>query len=567
MPALKEMKPTYKIFVLDSEEYDSLHKHFPMKKEDLEGSFGFSYGKTKEAFVRRTAYPEWDEATIVHEAMELLAKHSEHEDINNIRWKKGKDIFSSIIPGLVGLLLAPFTAGASLPIALGVPALGAAGTAAITQKNMSSSGEINPLGIALSGAGGALGAGAMAPGMAASSTGSYLGKLGSGLLGTAPTTTAAGTSGLVGSGGKILGIGAGSLAPTTGVVTGGNSLANTFNASQAANPLLGSPVTLGGVTSNITGGVARGLTAAIPALASSIAPTGEASGMNLLGNTPKTTTPSISATQPSRLTSAFEATQPAKPFSVPTSINTPTNFGSSGLPAIQAPVEVAPKTGILGSLGKEAGKLITPQNILGAGSLLGSTMGETPEFQMPDTVEQIRAKLLSPQGGLTQIGQQAQLELGNILKSTPQELYPPQNDAYYQAALRRTRDSYATAKKNLDAQYNLAGVYGSGEHLAAQDKLQQQLTNAETDLYAQTEARNFELARTAKYQAIQDSLGVDKNVMDDLVGLTGLDVQTAAMVYGAKVKDVKSIREALGTIGSELLTRGTVTGNTQQAIQ
>ena len=96
MPELK-MKPTYKIFVLDSEEYDSLHKHYPMKKEDLEGSLGFAYGKTKEAFIRRTGVQEWDEETIIHEAEELLAKHSTHEDENAIRWKKG-GAMKSIVP-------------------------------------------------------------------------------------------------------------------------------------------------------------------------------------------------------------------------------------------------------------------------------------------------------------------------------------------------------------------------------------------------------------------------------------------------------------------------------------
>ena len=70
------------------------------------------------------------------------------------------------------------------------------------------------------------------------------------------------------------------------------------------------------------------------------------------------------------------------------------------------------------------------------------------------------------------------------------------------------------------------------------------------------EQRRFELARTAKYTAIQDSLGVDRDVMDDLIGLSGLDVQTAAMMYGAQAADVTAIREALGTLGAELLIRG-----------
>ena len=45
--------------------------------------------------------------------------------------------------------------------------------------------------------------------------------------------------------------------------------------------------------------------------------------------------------------------------------------------------------------------------------------------------------------------------------------------------------------------------------------------------------------------------------MDDLIGLTSLDVETAARAYGARVEDVKQIRESLGTLGIELLLRGT----------
>lgn len=523
--ATKEMKPAYKIFVLDSEEYDSLYKHYPMKENDLKDSLGFASQKTRECFVRRTGFPEWDEATIMHEAMELLAKHSEHEDENAIRWKKGKDIFASIIPAIVGGIATILTGGGAAPLVgptmasiLGGAA--SAGTSAITQKNMSSSGQINPLGVVLSGVGSGLAGSAMMPGVTAASQAGkgFLGQLGGGLLGTAPTEVAKGTSGLLGSGGNLLGIGTKSLAPIGSAIY------------PAGTPV---GVTNMGTYSQFPGGSVQGLASA-PV---STAPQTIGMGQSILG---------------SAIGSGIGSTL-AK-----TASNAPI-----------APTEVAPQSGLpstISNLGKEAGKLVTPQNILGAGSLLASTMPKTPEFQMPDTVEQIRAKLLSG-GSLTEQGMLAKAELSNILKSTPQELYPTANDAYYNAALRRTRDAYGVAKKNLDAQYNLAGVYGSGEHLAAQADLQQRLTNAEADLFAQTEARNFELARTAKYQAIQDSLGVDKEVMDDLVGLTGLDVQVAAMMYGAKVEDVKAIREALGTIGSELLMKGNVQGQAQQQIQ
>lgn len=217
------------------------------------------------------------------------------------------------------------------------------------------------------------------------------------------------------------------------------------------------------------------------------------------------------------------------------------------------------------TLMESAKELITPQSVLGAVTSLGSMAPQQPTFEMPSTVGDIRAKLMSGEA-LSPLGMQARSELSNILSSTPTELYPTATDEYYNAALRRTRESYAEAEKQLDAAYNLAGVYGSGEHLAQKAKLKEELARTESALAAETEQRRFELARTAQYQAIQDSLGVDREVMDDLVGLTGLDVQTAAMIYGAQVADVQAIREALGSLGSELLIRGTTKTPTNTGI-
>src|SRR3990167_463142 len=111
------MKPTYKVFVLDEDEFNGLHKYIPeVKKEDLEQGLGFANPKTRECYVKRTGVKEWDDETIIHEAMELLAKHSSHEDEENIRWKKGKDIFSKIIPLVVGGVVTALTGGGAAPL-------------------------------------------------------------------------------------------------------------------------------------------------------------------------------------------------------------------------------------------------------------------------------------------------------------------------------------------------------------------------------------------------------------------------------------------------------------------
>ena len=64
------------------------------------------------------------------------------------------------------------------------------------------------------------------------------------------------------------------------------------------------------------------------------------------------------------------------------------------------------------------------------------------------------------------------------------------------------------------------------------------------------------MGRTEKYQAIQTSLGVDKDTMDALLGLTGLDVFVASQIYNVKAADVEELRKSMGTLGSELLLRG-----------
>lgn len=555
--AIKERKPTYKIFVLDSEEYDSLHRHYPMKKEDLEGSLGFASAKTKEAFIRRTNVPEWDEATILHEAEELLAKHSEHEDENNIRWKKGKDIFSKIIPMVVGGIVTALTGGGTAPLLGPLMAslaggAASAGTSAITQKNMGSAGTINPLEVGLSGLGSALSGGGLISGVNASKA------AGGGLLGQ----TLSGMQGAVG-----ITPGAASKAATGGIVTGGNSLANTFNASQAASPLLGSQVSLGGNLANITGGVSRGLTAAAPAL-SSLSSISNI-GTNLLGNTPKASIPGVTpantvANQPSQLTSAFNATQPTKPFEIPTSLAAP-NAPAVNLPAIQATQEVAPQSGILAGLGKKVGELATPQNILGGAMTLGSTMGKQPEYQ-PVDIESIRNTLLSGQG-VTPLAQQARAKLSQIMSAKPGDLYPTGTDAYYQSALRQTEVAYQDAQKNLAKRYNMIdpNYQQNGEYQDLARKLDQELANVKSDYAISEEQRRFELSRTQQYQAIQQALQVDDATMQELLGFTNLSVDQAAKKYQVDVNDINEMRKALGGLGGQLLSSpGGILAGTQQ---
>lgn len=532
------MGKTYTVQVLTDKEFNNL------PYQGISDSLGIADKAKGLAFVRETGIKDFDRATLIHEIDHLVSTHCTHQDEFGIMHKKGKDIFANIIPMVVGGIVTALTGGGAAPLvgptmAAILGGASAAGSSALTQSQMSSSGKINPLNVVLSGVGSGLAGKGILSGVNASKAagGGILGQTFSGIQGAVGITPAAAqtTNALTSTGSvisKVPGAAASATLPS-GAPAMASAPASGILPNAAAN------LASAGIPSNILGN-------ATPALnwsAQSVAPTaaqtvgqtvGQTAGLssgNLLGG--------INAAAPGVATPSIA---PA-----PATVNPPVST-------------VDPKSGLMSALGK----ITTANNLLGGGSLLSSTMMKSPQFEMPSSIEDIRQKLLSG-GALTEQGTLAKAELSNILKSTPEELYPTENDAYYNAALRRTRDSYAEAQKQLDAAYNMAGVYGSGEHLAQKAKMQEELARTESALAAETESRRFELARTAKYQAIQDSLGVDKNTMDDLVGLTGLDVQTAAMVYGAKTQDVQQIREALGTLGVELLVRGNTKQQTVQA--
>ena len=533
------MAKTFTVQVLTDKEFDSL----PYK--GIHDSMGIADPHKDMAFIRQSGVKEIDIGTLAHEVNHLIEKNGEHADEYGIMHKKG-GVLRNIIPTLIGAVAAPFTGGASLAI----PALlGAASSIGMNQyaqsKHPEQLGEPGTLGgILTQGITGAMsgyGGGSLAKGgiagysnAAKEEDATFMSKAGGALkgafVGTAPTAAGTGSAGLLGSGGKLLG--SGSLAPTgfqqgttalsSSVLPAGEAAARAAsvgNAIELANPAMS---LLGGGIGNVAG---LNIT---PAMSMAGGGVGNAAGQAL---------PTLSLSGMANPASFSGIAAPSSNL-----------LGGGTAQAVQPAAKEAAKAFSFKDL-------ITPNNVIGAGSLMGAAGASSPEFQMPDSVEQLRQKIQEGQG-LSPLGQQAQSELQNILKSSPQELYPTANNEYYNAALRRTRESYAEAEKQLDAAYNNAGMYGSGEHMAQKTKLKEELARTESGLYAQTEQRNFELARTEKYQAVQDALAVDKNTMDDLVGLTGLDVQTAAMLYGARVADVQAIREALGTVGMELLLKG-----------
>ena len=465
----------------------------------ISDSLGIADHKKGLAFVRDTGVKEFNLATLSHEIDHLVSKNTNHTDEYGIAHKKG-GAARFIVPALLAL----------------VPGVGPVLAAAANVGMNQAAQKRHPEELGKPSIGSAVGQAA---------TGYFGGKaLAGGVSGGITGGTAAGEGFLSKGAGILGGVGKGAMTGSAGL------------------KLQGATPTVPGVTNfpRIEGAFAQpGLS---PAVASgSITPSMVSNMGNILGTSMQGP---VTATQ---------AAQGITKLPTPPSVTPPNILGGGG----GAPTP--PKPSLMDKVGQFASQ---PTNLLGAGALASSMAPQTPQFEMPPIVSDLRGKLMAGEA-LSPLGQQARSSLSEIMSAKPTELFAPAKDEYYQAVLRRTRTAYQEAQKNLDAAYNQAGVYGSGEHLAAKDKLNQQLTNAETDLFAQTEQRNFELARSQQYQAIQDSLGVDKDQMDDLVGLTGLDVQTAAMVYGAKVEDVKQIRDSLGTLGMELLMRGK--GGTQSA--
>jgi len=207
----------YTINVLSNEDFEKLpYKHV---KEAL----GCADAKTGQAYIRKTGIDGIDLLTIQHELEELVAKTSPHE-VDGIRYKKGRDIASNVLPIAASMLLGPMG-----PVIAG---LGAAATSYGSQKYISSSHEVNPWKVGLSGLGGYGAGSGMAPGVAgASANGAgYFGQVGAGLKGALGMGMPATTGGAAGA------------ASTFGSASHGLNLGSTMGASGANAGFMGTGV-------------------------------------------------------------------------------------------------------------------------------------------------------------------------------------------------------------------------------------------------------------------------------------------------------------------------------------
>jgi len=495
-------KDIFTIQMLDDKDYLNLHKQFSeIDEKDLHKSLGFADKESGEAYIRKTSVKDVDMATVQHEIQELMSDTSDHEK-NGIRFGWFHKAFGFSSQPAVNVA-APILAAMIPGIGPVLSGLLAAGTSAATQKL--NTGKISPAQVALSGVGGGLLKGAMVPGISAAKEAGkgILGQTWGGLKSAVGITPA--TAKTAGSAAST--IGSGAVSP----------MKAGFNATQAALPGATTPVSLGGSAYNVANSASKGLSLTTPA-ANTVS--------SILGSTANLKAPTPSA-----------GAAPSAPVATPIS---PTATTGSAAPAVEKTFMQKLKDAAI-----SAGKTTAVGG-------LTSALTPSAEYESPSSLEALRSNIQSGKSA-TMLGEAARTDLLNTIQTSYDELYPVSKDAYYEAVLRKTDEAYENALEELDKSYNLAGVYGSGEHLAARDKLQEDLANTKTDLYATTEEANKNLAINAKYQAVQQALQVDQATMDDLVGVTGLDVTAAAIKYGAEAADVQAIREALGTMASEVI--------------
>jgi hypothetical protein len=189
--------------------------------------------------------------------------------------------------------------------------------------------------------------------------------------------------------------------------------------------------------------------------------------------------------------------------------------------------------------------------VSGMGALL-----PTPQFKMPEELSQTLQSV--KQGYLTPVGETSQKELQRILTSPFGQVYPDvTSDPYIQSVLRQMDEAAEEGKKRITDYYTQFGSPYSSEHLQALRDWEEQIQKDKGDFLAQFGVQRRTEEINTRLMALQQSTGIDQAVLQELVGLTGLSVEQAAMKYGVDVANVQSLRQLFGTIGTGLMLAGT----------
>lgn len=196
-----------------------------------------------------------------------------------------------------------------------------------------------------------------------------------------------------------------------------------------------------------------------------------------------------------------------------------------------------------------------PENLLGIASMTGSALQRTPDYQGPAYLGQLTEAMLGGKG-ISDIDKQSRALLGDVQMGEGRWGYEGASDEYFNAATRRIDESYEQAEKDLLKRYKHYGGEESQDFNMALQRLRQDQAREKAAIGTEMEERKWVAAQNRSYDAIKAGLGLGDADMKNLLGLTGMAVEEAAMKYGAEVADVMSLREALGLGGATMLNMG-----------
>ena len=501
----------YRLQYLNDRQFEALsviNPRYKNTKDDL----GFADMRTNRIFVRKTGNSVIDQFITNHEIEEILAKNSSHQDEFNIRHKKGGalrtflPIAAAFIPGIGPPLAAALNIGLNQyaqkrhPEQLGKPSVGSA----LMQGASAYFGGK---------AAGGITQGAMAGGKAA----------GAGFLSKAAGIASGAGKGLM----STLGFGA-----PSGLDVGGKIAAPTmregFNAMQATNPTLSSPIKFGGANYLVSGG-AKGLSA-MPG--SAMSPLTSGLGFSPSATPSPTTMPDVNTALPSSLPGQIKAPTMKgglsdsfnleSPISSANQANTATSILPTGTGEISK--QTITKTPILRKLLGDKWE----QVLLGASIPLVANMFSQPMFppgseNVPFTPEQ--SQLFQETANMVRQGANVQL-----------------NPAQQKAITVNFDDALQQARQNIQDRYK---ALRPGSDIENDSQFREAMIELESD-FAEKKANALAGA--------QLGLGTQQTQM--MAELANMEVGNLAMRAGIQYQEAKDFKDMLAQAGFLVATSG-----------
>jgi hypothetical protein len=184
-------------------------------------------------------------------------------------------------------------------------------------------------------------------------------------------------------------------------------------------------------------------------------------------------------------------------------------------------------------------------------SLLGASTlypGKQPEYITPSSVEELRKRIET--GTTTPLGSIARGELSRWITSPFGTIWPETaQDPYVQSQFRQMEEVADREKKRMEEYHSQFGSPYSGEHLQDIQDIEDNLAQAKEDFTAQFNVQRRAEEINTRVAAVQQATGLDQQTIADLIGITGLDIEAAAIKYGVDVANLQSFRQMMGMGG------------------